>query len=362
MTSAEFERAKNDLTLLKTDPGNDAKLRIYALFKQATAGPCQTPKPGMLDVVGKAKWQAWKDLGAAMSKQEAERKYIEFIGGLLRAENPGYQSTTVQPTAAAAGRYTEFLVTIEHDKIFKITFNRPKKLNSFNSAMYKEISAALKEAELNPEISCCVITGSGNYYSAGNDLSNYLKNPEGDLEAELVKGTQMVREFIDGFIKFPKPLIALVNGPAVGIAFTVLALFDMVIASDRATFSAPFTRLSLSPEGCSSYTFPQLMGRMKAADILLFNRKITAQEALERNLVAKVIADEKFAAETAKFLEEVAKIPQKSFIVSKNVLRMHERDTLLEVNRKEVEILLGQFRSGEFMTSVLEFMSRKPKL
>ena len=131
MTTAEFERAKNDLTLLKTDPGNDAKLRIYALFKQATAGPCQAPKPGMLDVVGKAKWQAWKDLGS-MSKQEAERKYIEFIGGLLRAENPSYQ-----PVSAAAGvhKYTEFLVTIEHDKIFKITFNRPKKLNSFNSAV-----------------------------------------------------------------------------------------------------------------------------------------------------------------------------------------------------------------------------------
>ena len=119
------------------------------------------------------------------------------------------------------------------------------------------------------------------------------------------------RDFIDGFIKFPKPLIALVNGPAVGIAFTVLALFDMVIASDKATFSAPFTRLSLSPEGCSSYTFPKLMGRIKAADILVFNRKITAQEALGRNLVARVIADERFQAETAKFLEEIAKIPQK---------------------------------------------------
>ena len=85
----------------------------------------------------------------------------------------------------------------------------------------------------------------------------------------------------------------------------------MVIASDKATFSAPFPRLSLSPEGCSSYTFPKLMGRIKASDILVFNRKITAQEALERNLVAKVIADEKFASETAKFLEEISKIPQK---------------------------------------------------
>lgn len=70
-------------------------------------------------------------------------------------------------------------------------------------------------------------------------------------------------KFVQSFIDFSKPLIAIVNGPAIGISFTVLGLFDMVITSDRAKFSAPFTQKALSPEGCSSYTFPKLMGRIK---------------------------------------------------------------------------------------------------
>lgn len=73
----------------------------------------------------------------------------------------------------------------------------------------------------------------------------------------------LIREFVNTFIKFKKPLVALVNGPSIGIMFTTLALFDLVIASDKATFAAPFTELALSPEGCSSYTFPLLMGRIK---------------------------------------------------------------------------------------------------
>lgn len=71
------------------------------------------------------------------------------------------------------------------------------------------------------------------------------------------------RNFVQSFIEFSKPLIAIVNGPAIGISFTVLGLFDLVISSDLANFSAPFTKIALSPEGCSSYTFPKLMGRMK---------------------------------------------------------------------------------------------------
>ena len=71
------------------------------------------------------------------------------------------------------------------------------------------------------------------------------------------------RNFINAFINFTKPLIAFVNGPAVGIGLTILGIFDLVITSDKATFSAPFTALALSPEGCSSYTFPKLMGHVK---------------------------------------------------------------------------------------------------
>jgi peroxisomal 3,2-trans-enoyl-CoA isomerase len=133
----------------------------------------------------------------------------------------------------------------------------------------------------------------------------------GDLEKTLENGCQTVLNFVNEFIRFEKPLVALVNGPSVGIAFTILGLFDYVVASDKATFSAPFTKLSLSPEGCSSYTFPRLMGHIKAAEVLLLNRKLTAQEAYDRNLVAQVIPHEQFITKTHQILDDLAKIPIK---------------------------------------------------
>ena len=91
------------------------------------------------------------------------------------------------------------------------------------------------------------------------------------------------------FIDFPKPLVVLVNGPAVGISVTVMALCDAVYATDRATFHTPFTILGQSPEGCSTVTFPQAMGHAHASEMLLFNKKITASEAKERGIVSEVI-------------------------------------------------------------------------
>ena len=125
------------------------------------------------------------------------------------------------------------------------------------------------------------------------------------------------------------------NGPVVGISFTILGLFDMVIASDKATFSAPFTKIGLSPEGCSSYTFPKIMGpirvniivvlglfqmlnfwalfKKKAADLLLFNRKLTADEAFQYGLLTEVISDQSFEVKSTKRLEIISKLPREVF-------------------------------------------------
>uniref|UniRef100_A0A8R1ERW8 Uncharacterized protein n=1 Tax=Caenorhabditis japonica TaxID=281687 RepID=A0A8R1ERW8_CAEJA len=111
------------------------------------------------------------------------------------------------------------------------------------------------------------------------------------------------------YIRHEKPLIGLVNGPAVGIAVTVLGLFDYVIASDRATFHTPFAPLGQSPEGCSSYTFPLLMGPLKASELLLFCKKISAETAKSYGLVNEVVPLQEFHAHTQKTIEEFSEIP-----------------------------------------------------
>lgn len=103
---------------------------------------------------------------------------------------------------------------------------------------------------------------------------------ESDLTPEeLSKQTnQIFQDFIDVLIDFKKPLAALVNGPAIGIGVTHLPLCDIVWASDAAYFLTPFTRLGLTPEGCSSYTFPKIMGPSMASEMLMLNTKFTAEE------------------------------------------------------------------------------------
>ncbi|KAM9700163.1 enoyl-CoA delta isomerase 2, partial [Menidia menidia] len=139
-TVEQFEEAKGRLATLKNDPGNEVKLKIYALFKQATQGPCNTPKPGMLDFVNKAKWDAWKSLGS-ISQDEARQQYCDLIGSLQPSEAP--PPVGAQPAAAA---YNTLLVTTQ-DKITTITLNRPAKKNAITTEMYEEIMARWQQQQ-----------------------------------------------------------------------------------------------------------------------------------------------------------------------------------------------------------------------
>ncbi|KFR08016.1 hypothetical protein N306_15120, partial [Opisthocomus hoazin] len=255
----DFEKAQEQLKLLRKDPGNETKLKLYALFKQATEGPCNSPKPSMLDFVKKAKWDAWNSLGN-LSQDNARQKYTELVSSLVSAESADQK----KDASAEEGRrdgYETILVTTKNN-ITKIMFNRPDRKNAINHKMYREIIKALEEAGKD-DSTIAVITGSGDYYSSGNDLNNFTNVQTGEMKKMAKDGAVLLKEFVGHFIDFPKPLIAVVNGPAIGISVTVLGLCDIVYASDRATFHSPFSQLGQSPEGCSSYLFPKIMGLAK---------------------------------------------------------------------------------------------------
>ena len=175
-------------------------------------------------------------------------------------------------------------------------------------------------------------------------------------------GGILLEKFVNSFISLDKPLIGLINGPAVGISVTVMAMFDLILASDKATFSAPFTKIAQSPEACSSYTFPKMMGSLKASEFLLFNRKLTAHEAYERNLVTQVIPEASFQAEAWKQVEVVSKLPKESLRESRRLLKTDsEKDLLRQVNKKECDVLVGRWLSAEFVSVIMEFWGKKQK-
>ncbi|XP_069709681.1 enoyl-CoA delta isomerase 2 isoform X2 [Phaenicophaeus curvirostris] len=358
VSQEDFEKAQEQLKLLKNDPGNETKLKLYALFKQATEGPCNSPKPSMLDFVKKAKWDAWNSLGN-LSQDNARQKYTELVSSLISAESAD-QKKDDSPHESRHGGYETILVTTKNN-ITKIIFNRPDKKNAISRKMYGEIIKALEEAGKD-DSAIAVITGNGDYYSSGNDLNNFTSGLSGEVEKMAKDAAALLKEFVDHFIDFPKPLIAVVNGPAVGIPVTLLGLCDVVYASDRATFHTPFSQLGQSPEGCSSYLFPKIMGLAKASEMLLFNKKLTAAEACAQGLVTEVFPDMTFQKEVWKRLEAYASNPKNSLAVTKQLLRSVEKEKLHAVNSKECEVLMERWLSKECLNAVSWFLTQRSKL
>uniref|UniRef100_A0A3Q3JWP8 ACB domain-containing protein n=1 Tax=Monopterus albus TaxID=43700 RepID=A0A3Q3JWP8_MONAL len=357
-TVQQFEEAKSKLSTLKNDPGNEVKLRIYALFKQATQGPCNTPRPGMLDFVNKAKWDAWKSLGST-PQDDARQQYCKLIESLVEEE--GGSSTQLTTKAAGSGAVYETLLVTKEDNITTITLNRPAKKNAITTGMYNEIIAALEQAAKDESV-IAVFTGAGDFYCSGNDLTNFSKIQDGGVQEAARRGGDLLRKYVKAYIDFPKLLVAVVNGPAVGVSVTVLGLFDLVYATERATFHTPFSQLGQSAEGCSSYTFPKIMGAAKASEMLLFNKKLTAVQACELGLVTEVFPDSSFQSEVWARLKAYAKLPHNSLTLSKQLIRSGEKERLHAVNNAEVELLVERWTSDECLTAIMSFFQGKAKL
>ncbi|XP_077209214.1 enoyl-CoA delta isomerase 2-like isoform X3 [Paroedura picta] len=352
----DFEKAQDRLKLLKIDPGNEVKLKLYALFKQANQGPCNTPKPGMLDFVNKAKWDAWNSLGS-LTQESARQQYVDLVSSLM----PSEPSSHVKENSSDSKSVYETIEVSTKDNITKIVLNRPKLKNAISVKMYEEIITALEEAAKDDSV-ITVLTGSGDYYCSGNDLNNFANVSAGGIKEMAENGAKLLENFVNHFIDFPKPLIAVVNGPAVGISVTVLGLFDVVYSTDRATFHTPFSTLGQSPEGCSSYVFPKIMGLAKATEMLLFNKKLTAEEACSVGLVTEVFPDKTFQKEVWARLNNYANLPPNSLAISKQLLRSMEKEKLHEVNSQECECLKERWLSDECMNAVMSFLTKKSKL
>jgi len=231
--------------------------------------------------------------------------------------------------------------------------------------MYYAIPDAMKTIENCPDTRVLMLTGSNGFYSSGNDLSVFSEagppTPE-NFKKFSEKSAVMLEAFVSSFIDFKKPLVAKVDGMSLGIACTTLALCDFVYASERAWFQTPFTKIAQAPEGCSSFTFPQLMGRQKASEILLLNRRITAQEAYERNLVNEVFKVDEIDAVVDKKLEYIASLPPKSIQSCKASILATQRQTLHEINHHECQNLIERWTClEELLPQLAEFANRKKK-
>jgi len=249
-------------------------------------------------------------------------------------------------------------VTVEkHPHHAVIKLDRPKRKNALVASMFAGICSHLASFTKDDSIKLVVLTGTGEYFSSGADFSG-----GGDKKQQQQGPEETImnfKEFAVSLIKFPKPLIAAVNGPAIGVAVTCLALCDAVWASDNATFMTPFSQNGVTPECCSSYTFPKIMGYALASEVLLFNRTLNAQEALRSGLVGEVFPKDVFQSKVEERIQEYIDNPVKSLIYGKELIRGGEREHLLKVNDIEVDRLMERYASEDVINQMMKFIAKR---
>jgi len=251
-----------------------------------------------------------------------------YSNQLLKASVRSF-SVSKQSSAEA-----DLVVTIESG-VKTIRLNRPTARNAINTQMYKDLAQTLYDSNKDETTVVNVITGTGDFFCSGNDMGDFRDNTlEPDIEKKKI-WQQIFEKFVCSLIDAEKPVIALVNGPAVGIGVTALGLADVVYSIDKAYFITPFSQLGICPEACSSHTFPSIMGYGKGNEMITFGKRFTAAEAQSCGLVTEVFASDAFSSETNKRVKAYAQLPVKSLVYSKELVRGPSRELLHAVNKRE---------------------------
>ena len=198
--------------------------------------------------------------------------------------------------------------------VMTLTINRIDKKNSITAAMYAVMADALAQAENDPQVRVVVIQAHETIFSAGNDIADFLKTPPTTQDTPVFR-------FLYGISAFPKPIVAAVCGPAVGIGTTLLLHCDLVYAGDNAAFSMPFVNLGLCPEAASSLLVPQLMGYHRAAEALLLGEPFSAETALEIGLINRIVPPSQVNALAQQQAKKLAAKPLSSVIETKRLMK-----------------------------------------
>src|ERR1700719_1164001 len=188
---------------------------------------------------------------------------------------------------------TGHVTVIDEDAVRAIILRRPEKKNAITQDMYRGMSAAIDGAQGDPSIRCLVISGGPGVFTAGNDLEDFLK--DGTSNTGTPRASNAVK-FLYSLAHNTKPIVAAVDGIAIGIGTTMLFHCDQVIASTRATFATPFIHLGLVPEGASSMLAHWLMGHQRAFAMLVMGRTLNAEDARAAGFVNTVVSPDHLEA------------------------------------------------------------------
>jgi enoyl-CoA hydratase/carnithine racemase len=246
------------------------------------------------------------------------------------------------------------IITERSGHILRIQLNRPEKKNAMTVAMYITLADLLNDAAQDDQIRVVLWHGAGDSFSAGNDIQDFLKNPPGAGESPQARSMQAL-------INFDKPIVAAVQGAAIGGGTTMLTHCDFVFAGETAKFRMPFVDLAVVPEFGTSYSVPARMGYVRAAELVLLGLPFDAKRAAEVGLVTRVVADQQLLPTATAAAQQLAAKPPAALQSCKRLMRSSTRDLLERAVKLENDEFAVRVRSAEAKEAFIAFIEkRKP--
>ena len=244
-------------------------------------------------------------------------------------------------------------ILIHHEAgVCTLTFHRVDKKNAFTQAMYSQLAQALTDAAADAATRVVLLQGDATVFSAGNDIGDFLNHPPSNEEAPVFR-------FLRALASFPKPLVAAVCGPAVGIGTTMLLHCDLVYAGDNAAFALPFVNLGLCPEAGSSLLLAQTLGYHRAAEALLLGEPFLAEAALEVGLVNRVVPPTECNSVAQAQARKLAAKPLASLIATKRLMKQPQHQRVLDTISEEAKVFAQMLQEPAAREAFGAFMEKR---
>ena len=224
-----------------------------------------------------------------------------------------------------------------HDTILRVQFTRPQKKNALTVDMYETAVSAFQMADADPTIHAIYLTGSGDSFCAGNDLNSFLNNPESDA----------AHRYITTISKTETPIVAAVNGLAVGVGVTMLLHCDLVYAVETAVFNFAFIDLGVVPEAASTYLLPRLVGQRRAAELLMLGERFDAKTAVDLGIANQAVVAAELEQLAWGNAQKLASKPPKALHQTKQLLKRGVAQVVAETIPAESKLFAERMRSDE---------------
>jgi 2-(1,2-epoxy-1,2-dihydrophenyl)acetyl-CoA isomerase len=265
-----------------------------------------------------------------------------------------------------AATYEQILFE-QQGRVAIITLNRPERLNAWTWKMNAEIADAIRRCNDDNGVGCIVITGAGRGFCSGADMQGFnsaidaREKATSEEEKRRASGpTERPEAPAEGFYQTSKPIIAAINGPAIGVGLTMTLTMDLRIASDKARFAMRFVRMGITPEASSTLYLPQIVGIANALELSMTGRIIDAQDALRCGLVSRVVPHDQLMAETMALANEIASNPTDAVWNAKRLMHrnMVEGDKQAVIKR-EGAVIYQQYQSAGHKEAVRAFIEKR---